>query len=46
MTTPVEFFLQNPELSAQITKIDIDLINKLHVILMVVSSGNEINVEK
>ncbi|XP_030766971.1 uncharacterized protein LOC115890777 [Sitophilus oryzae] len=39
-------FFADPELSSEITKIDIDLIKKMHIILIVVSSGHEINVEK
>lgn len=39
-------FFRNPELSAEITKIDIELIKKMHIIMIVVSSGHEINVVK
>lgn len=39
-------FFQNAKLSAEITKVDIDLINKLHIIMIVVASGHEINVPK
>lgn len=39
-------FFQNPEVSAEITKIDVELIKKLHTILVAVSCGHQINVEK
>lgn len=39
-------FFENPQLSAEITSIDVDLIKKIHVILIVVASGYEINVER
>jgi len=39
-------FFRNAELSAEITKIDIELIKKMHIIMIVVSSGHEINVVK
>lgn len=38
-------FFQNPDISAQITGIDVDLIKKLHIILIVISSSYEIHVE-
>ncbi|XP_060800854.1 uncharacterized protein LOC132903670 [Amyelois transitella] len=39
-------FFQNPELSAEITHIDIDLIKKMHIILITISSGFDIDSEK
>lgn len=39
-------FFKNPELSAEITKIDVNLIKKMHIIMIVVSSGHEIDVDK
>lgn len=39
-------FFKTAELSAEITKIDIKLIKMMHIIMIVVSSGNEIDVEK
>lgn len=39
-------FFANPEISADITKVDLTLIKKLHTILIVVSSGQNINIEK
>lgn len=39
-------FFKNAELSAEITKLDLELIKKLHTILIVVASGYDIDVEK
>lgn len=39
-------FFSDPELTAEITNIDINLIKRIHIILMVVASGYEIDVEK
>lgn len=39
-------FFKNAELSAEITKIDLELIKKLHTVMRVVASGYEIDVEK
>lgn len=39
-------FFQDPELAAEITGIDFDLIKKLHIIMIVVASGFDIDVEK
>ena len=39
-------FFQNPELAAEITGIDVNLIKKLHIIMIVVASGLDIDVEK
>ncbi|XP_039967555.1 uncharacterized protein LOC120779423 [Bactrocera tryoni] len=39
-------FFHNPEMSAAITKVDINLIKKMHTILAVVSSGHDIEVQK
>lgn len=39
-------FFQNPEISAEITKIDVQLIKKMHIIMIVVASGYEIDVEE
>lgn len=39
-------FFQNAELSAEITKIDVNLIKKIHIIMIAVSSGHEIDVDK
>lgn len=39
-------FFQNSELSAEITKTDLNLIKMMHIIMIVVSSGCEIDVEK
>ena len=39
-------FFENAEVSADITKIDLELIKKMHVILITVSSGHEIHSEK
>ncbi|KAK4876046.1 hypothetical protein RN001_012468 [Aquatica leii] len=39
-------FFQNAELSAAITGIDLDVIKKLHIIMVVVASGFDIDVEK
>lgn len=39
-------FFKNAVVSADITNLDLQLINKLHIILIVISSGHEINVEK
>ncbi|KAK5648375.1 hypothetical protein RI129_003267 [Pyrocoelia pectoralis] len=39
-------FFKDAELSAEITKIDIELIKKIHIIMIVVSSGHAIDVEK
>lgn len=38
-------FFQNPEVSASITNIDLELIKRMHVILIAVSCGHEIHVE-
>lgn len=39
-------FFKNAEVSAEITKIDLQLIKNMHTILIVVSSGIEVNIEK
>lgn len=39
-------FFSNPELSAEITGIDVELIKKMHIILIAVSSGYEINIDR
>lgn len=39
-------FFQNAELSAEITKIDISLLERMHTILIVVSCNHDINVDK
>ena len=39
-------FFKNAELSAEITNLDLDLVKKLHTVMIVVASGYEINVEK
>lgn len=39
-------FFEHAEVSADITQIDIELIKRLHVIMIVVSSGHEIDVQK
>lgn len=39
-------FFKNPEVSADITRIDIELIKKMHILLIVVSSGHEIHFNK
>lgn len=39
-------FFKNAEVSSEITKIDLDLINRMHIILIVVSCGHEVNSEK
>lgn len=38
-------FFQNPEVSASITNVDVELIKRMHVILIAVSCGHEIHVE-
>ncbi|CAI6370476.1 unnamed protein product [Macrosiphum euphorbiae] len=39
-------FFKNAEVSAEITNLDLDLIKKMHTILIVVSCGHEIDIEK
>lgn len=39
-------FFQNAEVSAEITNLDLELIKRIHNILIVISSGHEIDVEK
>lgn len=39
-------FFQNPEVSATITNVDVELIKRMHMILIAVSCGHEIHVEK
>lgn len=39
-------FFKNAQLSAEITKIDLELIKKFHTILIVVSCSQEINIER
>lgn len=39
-------FFQNYEKTAQITKIDVDVIKRFAIILQVISSGNAINIER
>lgn len=39
-------FFKNAEVSAEITNIDLELIKNMHTILIVVSSGIEVNIEK
>lgn len=40
------FFFQKAEISADITKLDIGLIKRMHTIMIVVSSGHEIDVDR
>lgn len=39
-------FFKNAELSAEITKVDLQLIKKIHIVMIVVASGHEIDIEK
>lgn len=39
-------FFKNSEISAKITNLNLDLIKKMHTILIVISCGHEIEVEK
>lgn len=39
-------FFSNPEISAEITKLDVELIKKMHNILIVVSCGHSINLDR
>lgn len=39
-------FFSNPEVSAEITNLDVELIKKMHIILIVVSCGHSINIER
>lgn len=39
-------FFQNPEVSAEITKLDLELIRKLHTIMIVIASSLEIDIDK
>lgn len=39
-------FFENTEVSSEITKIDVELITKMHMLMIAVSSGHEIEVEK
>lgn len=39
-------FFKNAEVSAEITKLDLQLIKKIHVIMIVVASGHEIDIQK
>ncbi|CAI6375633.1 unnamed protein product [Macrosiphum euphorbiae] len=39
-------FFKNAEVSAEITNLDLDLIKKMHTILIVVSCGHDIDIEK
>lgn len=46
MEIQLGFFFENLVVSAQITRIDEELIQRFHVILQIISSGFKINVEK
>lgn len=39
-------FFQNAEITADITKIDVNLIKQIYIILVIVSSGHKINIDK
>jgi len=39
-------FFQNSEISAEITKLDVEIIEKIHIIMIVVASGHEIKINE
>jgi len=39
-------FFQNSEISAEITKLDLEIIKKIHIVMIVVASGHEIKINE
>lgn len=39
-------FFQNSEISAEITKLDVEIIKKIHIVMIVVASGHEIKIKE